>query len=134
MKDCKKIELFISMDIDNELEENEKIFLEKHIEKCNKCRDKKKKFLKLKEAFNSNLRVKRSITINSFKRIFVTGIAALILIISGIVFSIYYNNNKNISSENNSHYPLSSYFLEEENKVYTYDEPMFSYIMYSYNE
>ncbi|HOJ63275.1 MAG TPA: zf-HC2 domain-containing protein [Spirochaetota bacterium] len=139
MKDCNKFELFISMELDNELNNEEKELLKNHLKKCSSCQKKKEEFQKLKIAMNSNIKFSKPVSKEkkySFKRFVIPAIAALLLIISGAIFSIYYNFNKNNTTylNNTIDYPLSSFIEDEENSKYEYSVPMSSYIMYSYNE
>ena len=139
MKDCNKFELFISMELDNELNNEEKELLKNHLKKCSSFQKKKEEFQKLKIAMNSNIKFSKPVSKEkkySFKRFVIPAIAALLLIISGAIFSIYYNFNKNNTTylNNTIDYPLSSFIEDEENSKYEYSVPMSSYIMYSYNE
>ncbi len=132
MKICKKIELLISMEIDQEIPEQEKEILNQHLVTCSKCRAKKEKFLKLKKAFNSNLKFyKTKKAITPYKKIILSAIAATIILISTFIFSIYsINKNQIYYIEYSKETPMSSFVIQEDTKKNDYDIPMSSFVTY----
>lgn len=131
MKICKKIEVLISMDIDNELNEEGKKLLNEHLTGCTKCRNKKDTFLKIKDSFKNDTLLKRKIykkSIKIYKKNLIVGIIALMLIFFSFFIYIYYQFPQN-NIEYSKELPMSSYILKN-NHQDDYFTPMISYIRY----
>jgi len=137
---CRKYEILISRNLDNDLNEFEKEKLEIHLNKCCKCQEKQNQFAGLKDILNkaNDESMKYSIAkilIKKKSSALKIGLGLAAVLILALITSIIYFRNINNSSifQNNNivNYPMGSIVYYEkknpENYASNYITPMSTY-------
>lgn len=111
-------EMLISRYKDNDLNDEEILEMEKHLDECPECRKFKEEIFAMSSILTGKMPIKVNNTKKKFKLVpYVASIAAMLLIFVGVGVVINNSNNNSIDSQ----ITASTSVLEEEENIYSDD-------------